>query len=232
MGSDGYLIGYRTAEYIKDMGTPERFETVCQDFLSGKTAAYNRKNSRPCIFLDRDGVINQDMGDRPKVDRFKLMQGVSKAIRKINRSGSLAIVITNQPAIAKGFTSEDDVRQTHKRMETELGREQAFLDGIYFCPHHPDKGFSGEISELKIDCECRKPKPGMLFQSAKDFNIDFKKSWMIGDHARDVLAGKNAGCRTVLLTENSNDSQGADFIAKNLEDAVDYILRMPDNDNN
>ena len=220
------LAGYETAEYIKDMGTADRFEKVKNDWISGKVARLNKKNKRPCIFLDRDGVINPNMDTKPSLKDFVLLDDVAEAIKKINKSDYLAVVVTNQPMIAKGFISFEEVEMTHKKMETLLGEEHAFLNGIYFCPHHPEKGFEGEVKELKIDCECRKPKPGMLLQAAADMNIDLKNSWMIGDSERDLVAGKNAGCKTIFISEQ--DSQYADFCAKNLYDAVNKIMEEKD----
>lgn len=220
------LIGYKTPEYIKDMGTAERFEAVKKDFLSGKVARLNKQNKRPCIFLDRDGVINKDMDSKPLCNNFELLDNVAQAIKLINKSDYLSVVVTNQPMIAKGFVTFEEVENTHKKMETLLGQEHAYLNGIYFCPHHPEKGFAGEIPELKIDCECRKPKAGMFFQAQKDLNIDLENSWMIGDSKRDIEAGKNAGCRTISIKEDL----GAEFMAQNLYDAVNYILKGAENE--
>ena len=219
----GKLAGYKSAEYVKDMGTADRFEKVKADFESGKVSGLNKQNKRPCIFLDRDGVINSNMDEHPNVADFKLLPGVVEAIRKINQSGYLAVVVTNQPMIAKGFLTFDELSQMHKRMETLLGEEHAYLDGIYFCPHHPHKGFAGEVVDLKIDCECRKPKAGMLFKAQEDFNIDLGKSWMIGDSERDIQAGKNAGCKTIFIS-SEEDKFGADFLASNLTQAVEIIF--------
>ena len=216
------LIGYDTAEYIKDMGTKDRFDGVVHDFVSGKVARLNKKNKRPCIFLDRDGVINKDMDSSPSVDSFELLDGVADAIRQINKSDFLSIVVTNQPMIAKGFIKESEIKEIHKKMETLLGYDGAFIDEIYYCPHHPEKGFEGEIPELKIDCECRKPKAGMLLRAAKEFNIDLENSWMIGDSERDLKAGKNAGCKTVFISEE--ESKYADLYAKDLQDAVNKVM--------
>ena len=212
------LAGYKTAEYIKDMGTKDRFEHVANDFISGKVARLNKSKKRPCIFLDRDGVINKDMDSNPTVDGFELLYGVADAIRQINKSDYLSVVVTNQPMIAKGFVTFEEVNSTNKKMETLLGNEGAFLNGIYYCPHHPEKGFEGEIPELKIDCDCRKPKTGMLLKAEKEFNIDLENSWMIGDSERDLKAGKNAGCKTVYISDKQN--QYADYYAKDLQDAV------------
>ena len=136
-----------------------------------------------------------------------MIDGVAEAIRKINESGYLAVVVTNQPVVARGEVSFEELEEIHSKMETLLGKEGAYLDAIYYCPHHPHKGYEGERPELKIDCDCRKPKPGMLLKAAEDFNIDLSKSWMVGDGENDIQAGINAGCKTVLLS-NGNESYG------------------------
>lgn len=218
------LIAYNTPEYIKDMGTAKRFEEVTNDFLSGKVARLNKKNQRPCIFLDRDGVICKDMDKKPIADGFELLENVADAIKAINKSDYLSVVVTNQPMIAKGFVTFEDVYAVHKKMETLLGESGAYLNKIYFCPHHPERGFEGEIKELKIDCNCRKPKPGMLLQAQKDLNIDLKKSWMIGDKESDMIAGKSAGCKTILISDKNLKTEHADFVYKNLSEAIDYIF--------
>lgn len=218
------LIAYNTPEYIKDMGTEKRFEEVSNDFLSGKVARLNKKNPRPAIFLDRDGVICKDMDTKPYAKDFDLLEGVADAIKTINKSDYLSVVVTNQPMIAKGFVSFDEVYQTHKKMETLLGEKGAYLNKIYFCPHHPEKGFEGEVKALKINCNCRKPKPGMLIQAQKDLNIDLKNSWMIGDKESDMIAGKNAGCKTILISDKNIKSENTDFICKNLQAALKIIL--------
>ena len=202
LAGSGKMFCYDSPEYVKDMGTPERFEAVSRDFESGKVFAGNLRNKQKAIFLDRDGTINKYKGFLRSVDDFELLPTASEAIRLINRSGYLAIVVTNQPVIARGEVTFAQLNEIHNKMETLLGRDGAYLDAIYFCPHHPDKGYGGEISELKIDCSCRKPKPGMLFRAAKDFHIDLNRSWMLGDGENDVIAGKAAGCRTKrLLTD-------------------------------
>lgn len=195
----GTMFAYNSPEYVKDMGTPDRYKAVCEDVKAGRVQAKNLKNKQKAIFLDRDGTINKYVGFLRSVDDFELLDGVSEAIRKINASGYLAIVVTNQPVIARGEVSLDELEVIHNKMETLLGNDGAYLDAIYYCPHHPDKGFEGERVEYKIDCECRKPKPGMLLQAAKDFNIDLESSYMIGDSKNDILAGKNAQCKTVYI---------------------------------
>ena len=144
-----------------------------------------------------------------------------EAVRKINNSEYLAIVVTNQPVIARGEVTIESLKLIHNKMETLLGKEGAYIDAIYYCPHHPDNGFEGEITELKIECNCRKPKPGLLIRAAEDFNIDLSNSWMIGDEERDIKAGKAAGCRTVLI---NTGNYGQDETASTLFEAVKLII--------
>ena len=198
----GRIYAYDTPEYVKDMGTPDRFFEAENDIKTGKVHAHNLKNRQKAIFLDRDGTINKMVGFITKPEQFELLPGVAKAIKAINKSGYLAIVITNQPVIARGDCTFEQLQTIHNKMETELGKEGAFVDAIYVCPHHTDKGFSGERPEYKCDCDCRKPKPGLLLQAAKDFNIDLSQSYMIGDSDRDVKAGKNAGVKEAIKVEN------------------------------
>ena len=215
------MLCYNSPEYAKDMGTPERYYAACADYKSGKIQGKNLRNKQKAIFLDRDGTINKYVGYLRTPEQFELLDGVGEAIRKINLSGYLAIVVTNQPVIARGDVTVDGLQQIHNKMETMLGKEGAYLDGVYYCPHHPDKGFAGEVEELKIVCECRKPKAGLLLQAAKDFNIDLSKSWMIGDSENDVLAGRNAGCKTALIGETD---YGQNLQATSLLDFVKEIL--------
>lgn len=201
--ASGKIFAYDTPEYIKDMGTPDRFHEVEHDLLSGKVAARNLSNRQKAIFLDRDGTINAYKGFLTHLEDFELLPGVAEAIRKINKSGYLCIVVSNQPVIARGDCSFDDLKAIHDKMETLLGKEGAFVDAIYYCPHHPDKGFEGERVEYKIDCDCRKPKPGLFFQAAKDWNINLHESYMIGDSERDVVAGNSAGCKQSYLIKTN-----------------------------
>lgn len=191
----GKIFAYDTPEYIKDMGTPDRFYEAERDLKSRLVRSRNLMNKQKAIFLDRDGTINKYVGFLTKPDQFELIEGAAEAIKMINKSGYLAIVVTNQPVIARGDCTFEELQQIHDKMETELGKYGAFIDALYFCPHHPDKGFEGECPEYKFDCDCRKPKGGLLMQADKDFDIDFANSYMIGDSDRDVEAGKAAGCK-------------------------------------
>lgn len=215
------LYAYNTPEYLKDMGTPGRLEKVNQDFRERKPKKWNLSSKRRAIFLDRDGVLNENL-DPPNPEHYAILPKVSEAIEKINRAGFLAILVTNQPAIAKGMITKLDLQITHKKLETYLGRDGAYLDAIYFCPHHPEKGFEGEIPELKISCKCRKPEPGMLLEAGKKFSIDFENSWLIGDSERDLIAGKKVGCKTILI--GTGASSNADYHANHLLEAVDLIF--------
>lgn len=220
LAGTGKMFVYDSPEYVKDMGTPDRYESVCRDFALGTVKAKNLINKQKAIFLDRDGTINEYVGFLKSPDAFRLLDGVSEAIKKINSSGYLAIVITNQPVIARGEVTFAGLEEIHDKLETLLGREGAYLDAIYFCPHHPHKGYAGEIPELKFDCGCRKPKAGMIFKAAKDFNIDLSESWMIGDGENDVLCGINAGCKTAIIGENHS----ATLSGKSLYDIINKIL--------
>ena len=221
------IWAYRSPEYVKDAGTPERLMEAQADWESGKAASRNLKNRQKAIFLDRDGTINEYAGLVTSPDQLRLADGAAEAIRRINRSGFLAVVVTNQPVIARGDCSQEDLRRIHERLYTLLGREGAYVDDLFFCPHHPDKGFPGERIEYKIDCDCRKPKPGLLVKAAEQYNIDLSASWMIGDTARDVQTGKNAGVKTALVRSEATEDRlpvSPDVTCESLLDAVSAIL--------
>jgi len=229
------MFCYDSPEYVKDMGTPERFRQVEQDYAAGIVTGRNLKNPQRAIFLDRDGTLNHYVGFLRSPSELELIEGAAEAVKKINESGFLAIVITNQPVIARGEVTVDQLTLIHNKLETLLGFWGAYIDGLYYCPHHPDKGFEGEVAELKIDCVCRKPKPGLLLKAAEDFNIRLDSSWMIGDGKNDVLAGKNAGTHTVFITAEKRkgvsgtkgrkeENIDADLVCTSLLDAVNQIL--------
>ena len=220
----GTMFCYDSPEYVKDMGTPERFRQVEEDFKKGVVQAKNLANKQKAIFLDRDGTINKYVGFLRKEEEFELLSGVAEAVKKINKSSYLAVVVTNQPVIARGEVTFEGLETIHNKMETLLGKEGAYLDGIYFCPHHPHSGYEGEVKELKIDCDCRKPKPGMMLKAAEDLNIDLNQSYMVGDGENDIKAGKAAGCKTVLLNTEC-EYYGQDICVAGLKDFVDQYLR-------
>jgi D-glycero-D-manno-heptose 1,7-bisphosphate phosphatase len=188
---------------------------------------------KKAIFLDRDGVINENVSDLAKPEQFKLIPDVPDAIKRINASGYLAVVVTNQPGIAKGFCSFKDMEKIHDKMNRLLKEKGAHIDALYMCPHHPEKGHLGEIEGLKTDCECRKPKPGLILRAAKDLGIDLHASWMIGDSFTDILAGKSAGTKTILLSNGggcgSMEEKGLagvkpDYLCEDLSHALNVIL--------
>lgn len=229
LSGTGKMFAYDSPEYVKDMGTPERYAAVCNDFREGRVKAKNLVNKQKAVFLDRDGTINEFVGFLRSIDEFKLIDGVVDAIKKINASGYLAIVVTNQPVIARGEVTVEELNNIHNKMETLLGKEGAFIDGLYYCPHHPDKGFEGEIEELKINCDCRKPKTGLIDRAVKDFNIDLSESVIIGDSTLDIQTGKNAGIKTCLVRsgiqgEDRKYDAEPDLIADTLLDAVNDII--------
>lgn len=223
LAGTGKMFCYDSPEYVKDMGTPERYYSVCEDYKAGRVSGKNLKNKQKAIFLDRDGTINKYVGFLRDIDEFELLDGVADAIQEINASGYLAIVSTNQPVIARGEVSFDELEMIHNKMETLLGQKGAYLDAIYFCPHHPHKGYEGERPELKFDCECRKPKPGMLLKAAQEFNIDLAQSWMIGDGENDIKAGMNAGCKTALIGESAF---GQTLNVQSLKEFVDKYISV------
>lgn len=222
MVNEGKLFAYKSPEYVKDMGTPERLKQVIDDYESGIIDSKNLLEKQKAIFLDRDGTINKYVGFLTHIEDFELLPGVSDAIKLFHEMGYLVIVVTNQPVIARGEISLEELDEIHKKLETLLGREGAYIDDLFFCSHHPDRGFEGEVLKYKIDCECRKPKPGMLLKAAKIYNMDLSRSWMVGDGERDIKAGKNAGCKTCYLGE-AEEKFCQDRTEKSLLDFATYL---------
>ncbi len=223
-------FAYRSSEYVKDCGTPDRFKAVSDDSINGIISAKSLRNKQKAIFLDRDGVINKFGDFVTKEDMLRLYPRSAEAIKLINNSSFLAICITNQPVVARGEVTFEGLKRIHNKMETLLGREGAYLNDLFFCPHHPDKGFEGEIKELKFDCSCRKPKIGLLLKAQQKYNIDFTSSYFIGDTCRDVQTGINAGCKTILVRsgdphpDRAYGEAKADYVKKDLFEAVSFIL--------
>ncbi|MDO4438870.1 MAG: HAD-IIIA family hydrolase [Eubacteriales bacterium] len=226
--SEGKVYAYHSTEYVKDMGTPDRYAQVENDLKNGTVISRNLKNAQKCIFMDRDGTINKLCGFINKPEEIELFAGVAEAVKLINASRYLAIVITNQPVVARGECSFEGLDDINKRLEVVLGKEGAYIDDLFYCPHHKDKGFDGEISELKFNCNCRKPEPGLIFNAAEKYNIDLSASYMIGDSLADIECGKKAGVKTVLVNTGEQDKKSAeklaDMEAENLLEAVKTIL--------
>ena len=223
------VYAYRSTEYVKDMGTPERYNEVSDAVRCGTVERRNLSNKQRCIFLDRDGTVNVEKGFLNNPADMELMPQAAEAIKRINASEYLAVLITNQPVIARGECSFEGLDEIQKKFDTLLGREGAYIDAVYYCPHHPHSGFEGEVKALKFKCRCRKGAPGMIEDAAAELNIDTGSSWMIGDKTSDVECGRRAGCRTVLLHTGADGTDGrfdepADTEADNLAEAVDAIL--------
>ena len=192
------VIAYDSPEYVKDMGTPDRYYAVEEDVRSGRVHARNLLNKQRAVFFDRDGTINRYVGFLRSLDEFELIPDTVEKIRWANNNGYLAIVVTNQPVIARGEVTWDELSLIHKKMETLLGEKGVYVDDIFICPHHPDKGFEGEVAAYKVNCDCRKPKPGLLLQAAAKYNIDLSESFMVGDSDNDRKAAEAAGCKVYI----------------------------------
>ncbi|MBR10764.1 MAG: hypothetical protein CMP48_24165 [Rickettsiales bacterium] len=224
------LYGYNTSEYLKDMGTPDRLSKVTEDFLSGKLKRRNLANPQKAIFLDRDGVLNEERHLIHKVEDLVLYPFTSEAIKKINNSDYLSVVVTNQSVVARNLCTIEELEYIHKKLDSNLGIEGAKLDALYYCPYHPDKGYPGENVEFKKPHPWRKPSPGMLLQAQTDFNIDLDQSFIIGDRETDILAGQNAGVTTIAVRTGHGFSQSSsepDYIFEDVNEAVDFILLDP-----
>lgn len=225
------LFGYNSPEYIKDIGTPQRYDRICREFATGVIARSSFATPQRAVFLDRDGTLVPDKDCLRSADGLELLPGVASALHELNHGGWRAVLVTNQPVVAKGWCTEAELQNIHNKLETLLGREHAFLDRIYFCPHHPEKGFAGERADLKIDCDCRKPKTGMIRSAVADLNIDLKQSWLIGDTTTDLQTAKNAGLKSILVRTGSAGKDGKhdaqpDLTFDTLNEAVDFILKQ------
>jgi D,D-heptose 1,7-bisphosphate phosphatase len=223
------LHGYRSPEYIKDAGTPERLDHVADDYRSGRIERGSLETPAPAIFLDRDGTLNEGIDRVTRADDLSMIEGAGSAIRRINNAGHRAVVITNQPVIARGDCDERQLAEIHNKLEWMLGLERAFIDAIYYCPHHPDSGFEGELRELKFVCGCRKPATGLIERARDELNIDLARSWFIGDSTVDVRTARNAGLRSILVKTGHAGRDGRysdepDHYARDLNEAVDLTL--------
>jgi mannose-1-phosphate guanylyltransferase/phosphomannomutase len=224
-----FLAAYNTPEYIKDIGTPERYHQVERDIRAGKPERCNLLHSRKAIFLDRDGTVNVWVPLLSRTEDMELYPGAAQAIRAANRSEYLAVLTTNQPQVARGLVTAAQLEGIHKKLETLLAREGAKLDAIYYCPHHPDRGYPEEVPELKIQCRCRKPDTLLFELAAERFNIDLQGSAVVGDSVRDLRSARRLGCRAVLVQTGLKGSDvpadlRPDYTARDLGDAVRWIV--------
>ncbi|MBM3334619.1 HAD-IIIA family hydrolase, partial [Candidatus Sumerlaeota bacterium] len=224
------LYGYRTREYLRDIGTPERLTAIRTDWATRRVERRHRDVAMPAVFLDRDGTLCELVPLLHKAGDLRLVRGAAEAIRHLNRADYLAVVITNQPVVARGLCTLEQLDHIHARMETLLGEHGATLDGIYYCPHHPDAGYRGEVAQHKVACRCRKPGGGLVRRAVSDLNIDLSQSVFVGDSTVDVETGQRLGLRTILVQTGEAGRDGKfssrpDAICADLPAAVDLILQ-------
>jgi D-glycero-D-manno-heptose 1,7-bisphosphate phosphatase len=184
----------------------------------------------PAVFIDRDGTLTEEVGYVNHPSRLRLLPRTPEAIRRLNRAGIPAVMVTNQSGVARGYFSEDVLAAVNAALVAALKREGAYLDGLYVCPHHPHEG----LPPLRADCECRKPRPGLLLRAAADLDLELGRSWMVGDKPSDILVGRRVGARTALVLtgyglgeweyRRSAFAAPPDCVAEDLLDAVDRIL--------
>jgi D,D-heptose 1,7-bisphosphate phosphatase len=224
------FLGYSTSEYIKDAGTPERLDKVVYDLSIGIVERANLSHPQKAVFIDRDGTLNAEVGKYITTpELLNIYHGTGGALNKLNSMEWRTILITNQPVIARGECTLEQLGKIHAKLEMEMAKSKAHFDKIYICPHHPDKGFTGELPELKIYCSCRKPRAGMFLQAKKDLNIDLSKSWHIGDSTADLGAAINAGVSSITVETgygglDDKYSYQPEFSAPSFPQAVDFIL--------
>lgn len=223
------LKAYRSFEYIKDIGTPHRLDKAVAQLRAGVVARASLAHPQRAVFVDRDDTLNRNHGYVRSPEQMEPFDGVPEAVRCLNDAEYRVVVVTNQSVIARGECTIEGLGRIHSKMETQLAASGAFVDRIYFCPHHPDKGFPGEVESLKVQCECRKPGVGMIRQATAALNIDLQRSWMVGDASRDMLAAARAGLRSILVRtgEGSRDEKfeaEPDFVVDDFQAAVTFIL--------
>jgi histidinol-phosphate phosphatase family protein len=222
------VLAYRSSEYVKDMGAPERLRRVEADWRADKIGLGG--GPRAAVFLDRDGTLNEDRGFLARAADMALIPGAGAALKRLREAGFLLIVVTNQPVVARGEATWAELADIHRKLEWELGKAGAYVDAIYLCPHHPDAGFPGERTELKIVCDCRKPATGLIDSACRDFQIDRAASWMVGDSTRDVELARRAGLRSVLVRTGNGGKDGRydvrpDHVAADLAAAAELIAK-------
>lgn len=228
--SNETIRAYKTAEYIKDIGTADRMAHVSTDINNGKLNSFSKKNKRPAIFMDRDGTLVVEKDLLHEADNLEIYPFTTQALKKINSSVFMSFLVTNQPVVARNLCDIKTVQHIHNKIETVLGKSGAYFNDIYFCPHHPDKGYPEENKDYKIDCDCRKPKIGMIKKAVEEYNVDIDNSWFIGDRTTDIQTGINAGLRTILVRTGKGGQDGKfqctpDYVFDNMEMGVDFILK-------
>lgn len=191
--------------------------------MSPKRLPKSSQRTNKAVFLDRDGVIVREVDRLHRLDQLRILPGAANAIRELNRLGYLAIVITNQAVVARGWITEAEVDEIHAVMIKRLGRRGAKIDAVYYCPHHPN----ANLKKYRLVCRCRKPNPGMILDALKKFKINPKGSFMVGDKTSDILAGKRAGLKTIMVSTGYGGKDGLlkakpDFVVRDLG----YVVRL------
>ena len=218
-----FIASYNSREYCKDFGTPDRYKIVKKDYKNKIHLLRSYEKKLPAIFLDRDGVINKDMGPNQYSNPFNFLNDAIKSLIKLRKSKYLIFLITNQPSVAKGFITHQQLKKSLLKYEIFLSSKGFYFDKIYFCPHHPHKGFKGENIKFKINCICRKPKPGLLYLANREFNLDLKKSFFIGDSSNDYFAALKAKVKPIIINKNFKHNKKCVY-KRNILEAVNYII--------
>ena len=228
IGRGESILAYRTTEYLKDMGTPSRRAQVEADLGNGVPRLLRRSGPRSAVLVDRDGVLNVDIPFIGAPGQVQLLPGVARALSRLNQARVLAVCCTNQPVVARGEVTEEGLHEIHRVLEGMIGEEHAWLDAIYVCPHHGDKGFAGERVDLKRSCSCRKPQPGLLLKAVADLGIDKRSSIFVGDRTTDLRAARAAGIVPLGVRTGKGCRDGAVdsevAIVPSLSEAVAFLL--------
>jgi histidinol-phosphate phosphatase family protein len=223
------LVSYVSPEFIKDLGTPDRLDHVIRAITTGVAEARSGRSLRRAVFLDRDGTLNHEVDHLRRPDQLELFLDAAPSVQRINESGQLAVAVTNQPVVARGEVTLQGLDAIHARLEALLGAGHAYLDALYACPHHPHRGYEGEVVDLKIDCACRKPRTGLIDRACQDLFISREGSWIVGDSTSDMETGRRAGLRTMLVRTGYSGRDGKyqalpDYVAPDLASAIQWIL--------
>jgi mannose-1-phosphate guanylyltransferase / phosphomannomutase len=238
VASGARLAAYNTSEYLRDVGTPARHAQAERDLAAGRVEAMNNAHRRPAIFFDCDGVLNEEPGLRGATtpDDVVAIPGAGAAVRRARKAARITVAVTNRPQVAKGFVTFEGLAHILGRLEALLAADGGVLDRIYYCPHHPDAGFQGEIPTLKVLCECRKPGTLLLRRALADLPIDQRRSALIGDSLRDIGAARafgiwaygvrtGAGCRDgERYRRETGTPPLPDLMFETVSEAVDFNI--------
>lgn len=215
------LYASNATGFIRDIGTAQRLQSACLDWPH-----HAGPNSKvPTIFLDRDGVINKPNGHIKNVDEFIIYEDSIQAIRLLRSLGFRIIVITNQPVLSRGDLTWEGLELIHGKLDELLALNETFIDAYFVCPHYPLNGFEGEVAALKIDCSCRKPKPGLIYEAIENFPIDFDKSWFVGDQLSDFEAARSVGIKFVGVGHDLSDAHEFPWFDSLMEFASNFSAR-------